>query len=111
MAVVDVNHKTAYNLSVQQTPTGYSSGEKSQQNETTRIDHYLSQLEATVPYLPCSLSYVVSDGFYSKAKWVNGVTDLKLEAIGKLRRDANLRYLNQEQYSGRGRPRKYAQHC
>ena len=58
--------------------------------------------------MPCSLSYVVSDGFYSKAKWVNGVTDLKLEAIGKLRRDANLRYLNQEKYSGRGRPRKYS---
>lgn len=45
--------------------------------------------------------------FYSKIKWVNGVTDLKLEAIGKLRRDANLRYLYQDEYSGRGRPRKY----
>ncbi|MEM9506112.1 MAG: transposase, partial [Cyanobacteria bacterium P01_E01_bin.35] len=108
MAVVDVNHKTAYNLSVQQTPTGYSSSEKTEQLETTRIDHYLGQLEATVPYLPNSLSYVVSDGFYSKAKWVNGVTNFKLEAIGKLRRDANLRDLNQEKYLGRGRPRKYA---
>ncbi len=46
--------------------------------------------------------------FYSKIKWVNGVRDLKLEAIGKLRRDANLRYLYQDEYSGRGRPRKYA---
>jgi hypothetical protein len=108
MAVVDVNHKLGYSLSVQQTPAKIPSPEKREQNETTRINHYLAQLEATVPYLPSSLSYVVADGFYSKVKWVEGVTNLKLEAIGKLRRDANLRYLNQDVYSGRGRPCKYA---
>ena len=108
MAVVDVNHKTAYNLSVQQTPASSSSLDKIESAQTTRIDCYLEQLKATFPYLPSSLRYVVSDGFYSKVKWVNGVTNLKLEAIGKLRCDANLRYLNQDRYPGRGRPRKYA---
>ncbi len=108
MAVVDVKNKIGYNLSVQQTPANTSSSKKPRQSETTRINHYLTQLEATVPYLPTSLRYVVSDGFYSKIKWVEGVTDLKLEAIGKLRRDANLRYPYQGEYSGRGRPRKYA---
>ena len=111
MAVIDVNQKQGYSLSVQQTPanTPPSKKEKDNQPETTRINHYLAQLEATVPYLPKSLRYVVSDGFYSKIKWVEGVTNLKLEAIGKLRRDANLRYPNREEYSGRGRPRKYGQ--
>jgi hypothetical protein len=109
MAVVDVSKKRGYSLSVQQTPTKNLSLEKNEQPETTRINHYLTQLEATVPYLPSSLRYVVSDGFYSKIKWVEGVTNLNLEAIGKLRRDANLRYLNGEEYSGRGRPRKYGQ--
>jgi hypothetical protein len=108
MAVVDVSQKRGYSLSVQQTPPNNSSSEKPQQLEVTRIDHYLTQLKVTIPYLPSSLRYVVSDGFYSKIKWVEGVTNLKLEAIGKLRRDANLRYLNQDEYSGRGRPRKYA---
>lgn len=108
MAVVDVKHKIAYSLSVQQTPANSNSPKKIESAETTRIDCYLNQLEATVPYLPSSLRYVVSDGFYSKVKWVNKVTDLKLEAIGKLRCDANLRYLNQAPYLGRGRPRKYA---
>jgi hypothetical protein len=108
MAVVDVNQKLGYSLSVQQTPANISSPDKREQNETTRINHYLTQLEATVPYLPSSLRYVVADGFYSKVKWVEGVTNLKLEAIGKLRRDANLRYLSQDKYCGRGRPRKYA---
>ena len=109
MAVVDVNQKQGYSLSVQQTPpnASFSKKEKDNQAETTRIHHYLAQLKATVPYLPNSLRYVVSDGFYSKIKWVEGVTNLKLEAIGKLRRDANLRYPNREEYSGRGRPRKY----
>lgn len=107
MAVVDVNQKQGYSLSVQQTPPKASSSKKDNQPETTRINHYLAQLKATVPYLPNSLRYVVSDGFYSKIKWVEGVTNLKLEAIGKLRRDANLRYPNREEYSGRGRPRKY----
>ena len=107
MAVVDVSKKHCYSLSVQQTPPKTSSLDQDVQPETTRINHYLAQLEATVPYLPNSLRYVVSDGFYSKIKWVEGVTNLKLEAIGKLRRDANLRHPNQEEYSGRGRPRKY----
>ncbi len=108
MAVVDVNQKIGFSLSVQQTPPNRPSSDQGKQAETTRINHYLAQLEATVPYLPSSLRYVVSDGFYSKVKWVEGVTNLKLEAIGKLRRDANLRYLYQDEYSGRGRPRKYA---
>ena len=107
MAVVDVSQKCGYSLSVQQTPPNTSSLEQDSQSQTTRINHYLAQLEATVPYLPSSLRYVVSDGFYSKIKWVEGVTNLKLEAIGKLRRDANLRYPRQEEYSGRGRPRQY----
>ncbi len=107
MAVVDVSKKHCYNLSVQQTPPKTSDSEKEAQPETTRINHYLAQLEATVPYLPNSLRYVVSDGFYSKIKRVEAVTNLKLEAIGKLRRDANLHYPNQEEYPGRGRPRKY----
>ncbi len=107
MAVIDVNQKRGYSLSVQQTPPNTSPLKKDNQPETTRINHYFAQLEATVAYLPNSLRYVVSDGFYSKIKWVEGVTDLKLKAIGKLRRDANLRYLNREEYSGRGRPRKY----
>ncbi len=65
MAVVDVKNKIGYSLSVQQTPptketVTTSSIEKTNQSETTRINHYLTQLEATVPYLPSSLHYVVA---------------------------------------------------
>ena len=112
MAVVDVSNNIGYTLSVQQTPATQkppinTESEKTEQTEVTRINYYLEQLEATRPYLPTALRYVVTDGFYSKFKWIQGVTDLGLEAIGKLRRDADLRYPYQGEYSGRGRPRKY----
>ncbi len=58
-----------------------------------RPDWYLEQLVATKPYLPKSAQHVVSDGFYSKIKWVDGVTALGLDVIGKLRCDAALRYV------------------
>jgi hypothetical protein len=101
IAVVDVDRKQAYTLSVQQTPVARVSV------ETTRIDYYLEQLQATHPYLPNSARYVVADGFYSKIKWVDGVTALKLDVIGKLRCDADLRYVYSGTQKPRGRRRKY----
>ena len=67
---MNVDAKQGYTLSVQQTPPAKP------MTETTRIDNYLEHLQATYPYLPKSASYVVSDGFYGKIKWVNGVTAL-----------------------------------
>ena len=84
IAVIDVDTKQGYALSVQQTPPAQP------ESERTRIDWYLEQLAATKPYLPKSVRHVVSDGFYSKIKWVDGVTALGLDAIGKLRCDADM---------------------
>lgn len=101
IAIVDVDAKQGYALSVQQTQPAKTIG------ETTRIDYYLEQLQVTYPYLPQSARYVVSDGFYSKIKWVNGVTALKLDVISKLRCDADLRYVYTGAQKPRGRHRKY----
>ena len=99
VAVVDVDHKQGYALSVQQTPPA--------QAERTRIDWYLEQLAATKTYFPKSARHIVSDGFYSKIKWVDGVTNLGLDAIGKLRCDADMRYVYRGEQKPRGRKRKY----
>ena len=99
LAVVDVDTKQGYALSVQQTPPA--------QAEKTRIDWYLEQLAATKPYFPKSVQHIVSDGFYSKIKWVDGVTDLGLDVIGKLRCDADMRYVYRGEQKPRGRKRKY----
>ena len=54
------------------------------------------------------LRYVVTDGYDSKQKFLEGVRAIALHQIGTLRRDANLRYLyDGPPRSGPGRPKKY----
>ena len=101
VSIVDVDAKQGYTLSVQQTPPARP------ESETTRIDRYLEHLQATYAYLPKSAHYVVNDGFYSKIKWVDGVMALNLDVIGKLRCDADLRYVYTGEQKPRGRKRKY----
>ncbi|MEI2421585.1 hypothetical protein V6O07_15020, partial [Arthrospira platensis SPKY2] len=54
------------------------------------------------------LRYLTADGFFSKVKFVDGVIDLNLHLISKLRCDADARYLYTGPYRGRGAPRRYA---
>jgi hypothetical protein len=75
--------------------------------EPTRIDHYLTHLKQTLPYLPKTLKYLAVDGYYSTGKFVDGVCETQLHVIGKLRVDANLRYLYDGPQNRRGRPRIY----
>jgi len=75
--------------------------------EITRIDHYLAHLEDTYAYLPAGLKYWAVDGFYSKKKFVDGVLNLDLQVISKLRSDADMRYLYTGVQKPRGAKRKY----
>lgn len=101
IAVVDVDSSIGYTLSVQQTPVIEKTSER------TRVDAYLDHLRTTVVAMPAAIRHVVGDGFYSKCKWVDGVTDTGLEAIGKLRQDANLKYLYEGPQKHKGARRKY----
>ncbi len=100
LAIVDVDYNTAYNLSTRQTPVS------NQENET-RVDQYIVHLQEDRAALPQSIRYLVADGYYSKTKFIEGVTALKLELIGKLRNDANLRWLYKGEQKSRGRPKCY----
>ena len=73
----------------------------------TRIDHYLSQLQAARPYFPTQVNYLVADGLYSKRKFADGVVALDLHLISKLRVDAHLRYLYTGAQKPKGRHRQY----
>ena len=101
IAIVDVDTSIGYTLSVQQTPVIEKSSER------TRVDAYLDHMRATVAALPAAVRHLVGDGFYSKRKWVDGVVDSGLEAIGKLRHDANLKYLYEGPQKKKGTRRKY----
>lgn len=105
LAWLDITDNCAYGLSVEQTP---STGEVTKP-ETTRIDVYLDQLTRVVSeHHLRPLRYVITEGYYSKQKFLGGVRALGLEQIGQLRIDANLRYLYQgPKRPGPGRPKTY----
>jgi hypothetical protein len=105
LAWLDLTSNCAYGLSVEQTPASAQTAEP----EATRLDIYLDQLSRVVKTHDLSfLRYVITDGAYSKQKFVTGVLDLGMHQIGKLRADANLRYLYQgPKRPGRGRQKTY----
>jgi hypothetical protein len=112
VAVVDLDQHTGYSLSAQQTETGIAAQAKVAEAAGTprgnRLDFYLGHLAYCQAYLPARVQHVVSDGFYTQRRWVDGVVGLGLHAVGKLRQDANLRYLySGSRRLGPGAPKKY----
>jgi DDE superfamily endonuclease len=105
LAWLDMTENCAYCLSVEQPPPT----DKTTDAEATRMDIYREQLAHVVSEHQLShLRYVVTDGYYSKQKCTEGVRDLGLEPIGKLRIAANLRDLYQgPKRPGPGRPKTY----
>ena len=105
LAWLDITGNCAYCLSVEQTPPSAETSDP----EATRMDVYLDQLRRVVTAHDLRfLRYVVTDGAYSKQKFVAGVRALELHQIGKLRADANLRYLSQgPKRPGPGRQKTY----
>ncbi len=101
LAVVDVTYNTAYNLSTRQTPVLENSFE-------TRVDWYLEHFRRDCRSLPLSVNHLVTDGYDSKQKFTHGIVKLGYHQIGKLRKDANVRYLYQgKQKPGAGRNKQY----
>jgi len=104
LAWVDVTANTAYALSVEQTPLVLLADP-----EHSRIDAYVAHLTRVITaHTWQSLQYLVVDGYFGKKKFVDGVCTLNFHVVGKLRSDANLRYLyTGPRRSGRGRPKRY----
>lgn len=105
LAWLDITDNCAYCLSVEQTPPSVATADL----EATRMDVYLDQLSRVGKAHDLRvLRYVVTDGAYSKQKFVAGVRSLELHQIGKLRADAKLRYLYQgPKRPGPGRQKTY----
>ena len=61
--------------------------------EITRVDNYAKHLKNTRSLFPDSVRYLVSDGYYCRAKFWDAVRESDLNLISKLRVDANLNYL------------------
>ena len=111
VAIVDLEQNTGYTLSAQQTEAGLATPSEAaapvKKSQGSRVDFYLGHLAYCQPYFPPELLYVAGDAYYSKYKWVAGVVQLNLHAIGKLRCDANLKFFYDGPQKPRGRHRRY----
>lgn len=100
LAWLDLTANQAYSLSVEQPPPPAQDKAKPK-GEASRLAAYLAQLQRVVePYQLQHLKYLITDAYYSKVAFLDGVRALELHQIGKLRGDANMRYL----YTGLKRP-------
>lgn len=97
VGLIEVNTKQAYMLQVKQTPAGLGKVQGQ-----SRVDFYMEQLQQVLPQLyHHGVSHVALDGFYAKTKVFQAFDQWKgMNIIGKLRHDANLRYLYDETERG-----------
>jgi hypothetical protein len=104
-AWLDITGNCAYGLRVEPTPPP---GETTDQAES-RIDISLAQLIRVVQQQDLThLRYVVTDGYDSQRKFLDGVRAIGLHHIGQVRADANVRSLSQgPKRPGPGRPKTY----
>ena len=99
VSVVDLTHNTAYALHAQQSPPPKA--------EAKSVCKDVEHLHQTQPHWPAGVRHLAVDGAYTRRAFVDGVCQLGLEMVGKLRRDAHLRYLFQGPQKPRGRRRLY----
>lgn len=109
-SLINVSKSESFTLEAIQTPSMEEI--KSNNENDTRIDFYLNFVLKLFPTIKKYAKYFVADGFFAKAKFVNGIVGGGMHSIGKLRIDANLKILySGEKKIGRGRPKKFNGKC
>jgi len=128
ISIVEIETRLSYSLSVEQTPSRpqikpvkklpqnpnncWSKKSRQKQDsqsskpDITRVNDYAQHLKNTRYSFPTSVRYLVADGYYRSKFW-EAVRELNLNFIGKLRVDANLRYLYTGEEKKLGAPRPY----
>ena len=106
LSIIDLNQNTAYALNATQTlPIPQANKEKREESRTLQ---YLAQVKTHREAIAKDVRYLVADGYYSKKHWIDEIRKLNLHTIGKLRRDADLKYFYSGSQKPRGRKRLYA---
>jgi hypothetical protein len=73
--------------------------------EETRVESYLEHRKLDRQALPVGGRHLETYGYYSNLKFIDGVAQLELFQVGKLRQDASRRWLYQGAQKPRGRPK------
>lgn len=100
LALIDRDTRQAFAFSTRQTI---------EEARKTRPQLYAEHVKDCAETLPEEVKHLLVDGYYSKKTFIDPVCDLdqRLEIVGNLRCDANLRYFYRGAYSGWGRPKRY----
>ena len=93
LGVVDHTERTAYGL--------HSTRIKA----TSSMKEIMEQLKTQANPLLAISNTLLLDGWYAKNDFIHLSTKLGFDVITKLRLDANLRYLYEGEYAGKGAPR------
>lgn len=106
IALVNQTLNSAFSL------TAYQSKPKEKKpktgNQENSITHALNAIKAEKQvFQRFGVTKIVADGWYTKKSFVDGALEQNLDVVCKFRRDANLKYLYEGEYSGRGRPKIY----
>ncbi len=107
IAVIDLQHNTAYHVEAIQTP----SAQKTKLSDgQSLVDHYGELIVERGEQLLSISTKLVVDAYFAKRKFIDPVCEFTdLDIICRLRDDANLRYLFQgDRTKGKGRPKQYA---
>lgn len=72
-----------------------------------RTSHYIKHLRSQRHRFPDKVRHVLADSLYANFAFVHAVLQMDLHLVSKLRKDADLRYLYDGPYSGRGRAKQY----
>lgn len=110
-ALIDIKKNTAYPLAVIQTPPKEEI-KSLLTPEANRMDFYVNCAEQQLNKmksngLPLSIKLLIVDAYFANRKFVAMARKCGYHVVSKLRCDANLRHLDFEKKSGRGRPKKY----
>lgn len=112
IAAVKINDKKeGFTISAEQVPANQTPKSERKKKKTTdfsKIDFYLEHVKKVLPQLiNLGIKYMAVDAFFAKSKYVNGIVELGLNVISKLRRDARLRRLYTGSQKARGRKKKF----
>lgn len=100
LAIVDVDYNTAYHVSTRQTAPESAKGE-------TRIHDYVRHFKKDCHALPKSVRYIATDAYYTKLLITLAILEMGFHQIGKMRCNANLRYLYTGEQKPKGRHKQY----
>ena len=102
IAAIDVANHTAFHLEAVQTNFQPDSKEN-------LVSWYLKVIGQRKTTLKGISTYMVFDAWFTKVDFVNGIVGHGFEMIGRLRDDADLRYLSKASPTGKkGRPKRFA---